>query len=207
MSVSRFLRRKGAYIPAALLAAAALSGSVGAAPDDGDRVRHGAGIGRLKLGMTYAEVRRILGGPQTVAKRERLRDGRRYLEFGWDNGWWTVGFMGRPGKLRVAMVQTLNMRERTAEGLGVGSRERAVRRALRVRCAEVTERPVRSGIWPFERRCTYASHRGRETAFVLGEPRGYPWTQAPYLVVIAVRVQERRADYCFRGHYTCQPVP
>lgn len=187
--------------------AAILATAAAAAPEEGKRVRHGLGIGRVELGMTYAQVRRILGGPQTVDKRERLRDGRRYLQFSWDFGWWTVGFMGRPGKLRVALVQTLNVRQRTVEGLGIGARESKVRNTLRVRCAEVTERPIRSGINPFERRCTYASHRGRETAFVLGHQAGLPpwnWGQNEQ-VVTAVRVHLRSADYCFRGAYICQP--
>jgi hypothetical protein len=187
---------------AALLAATAAA----AAPEEGKRVRHGLGIGRVELGMTYSEVRRILGGPQTVDKRERLRDGRRYLQFSWDFGWWTVGFLGRPGNLRVALVQTLNVRQRTVEGLGVGTREGKVRNTLRVRCAEVSERPIRSGIPPFERRCAYASHRGRETAFVLGHQAGLPpwnWRQNEQ-VVTAVRVHLRSADYCFRGAYICQ---
>jgi hypothetical protein len=189
-----------------LVLAAVVAAGASAAPQRDQRVRHGIGIGKVKLGMTYAEVRRILGGPQTVDKRERLRDGRRYLQFSWDFGWWTVGFMGRPGKMRVASVQTLNRRERTVEGLGVGVRERALRRTLRMRCAEVTERPARSGIRPFERRCTYASHRGRETAFVLGHQAGLPpwnWGQNEQ-VVTAVRVHLRSADYCFRGSYVCQ---
>jgi hypothetical protein len=203
--------RRSAFI---LLAVAALvaAGSVAAKPDDRVRVRHGAGIGKIRLGMTYADVRRILGGPQTVDRRERLSDGRRYLEFSWDFGWWTVGFLGRPGNLRVAMVSTANRRERTVEGLGVGTRERVVRRTLRVRCAEILERgggtfPTQPQ--PFERRCTHPSHRGRETAFVLGQQGGLPpwnWNMNEQ-VVIAVRVQLRSADYCFRGSYVCRPVP
>jgi hypothetical protein len=187
---------------AAVAAASAL-----AAPARDARVRHGLGIGRVQLGMTYAEVRRILGGPQTVDKRERLRDGRRYLQFSWDFAWWTVGFLGRPGKLRVALVQTLNVRQRTIEGLGIGTRESKVRGTLRVRCADVTERPIRWGNnIPFERRCTYASHRGRETAFVLGHQAGLPpwnWGMNEQ-VVTAVRVHLRDADYCFRGAYICE---
>lgn len=186
--------------------AAVLTTAAAAAPEDGKRVRHGLGIGRVELGMTYAEVRRILGGPQTVDKRERLRDGRRYLQFGWDFGWWTVGFLGPPGKLRVALVQTLNVRQRTIEGLGIGTRESKVRSTLRVRCAEVSPRPRPSGIPPFERRCTYASHRGRETAFVLGHQAGLPpwnWRQNEQ-VVTAVRVHLRSADYCLRGPYICE---
>jgi hypothetical protein len=69
---------------AAVLVALTLGVASATAKPDGDvRVRHGAGIGPIKLGMTYAQVRKILGGPQTVDRRETLRNGRRYLEFSW----------------------------------------------------------------------------------------------------------------------------
>jgi hypothetical protein len=205
--VSRFVRcSRYVVAAAAAVLAVALPGSVAASPDDGDRVRHGAGIGELRLGMTYAEVRRILGGPQTVDAREQLSGGRRYLEFSWDFGWWTVGFMGRPGRLRVASIQTLSRNERTVEGLGVGSLERTVRRTLRVRCLAVAARSRPQ--WSFESRCAYASHRGRETAFLLDFGQGAPYRR-PFkrYRVVAVRVHEQRADYCFRGGYVCTPLP
>jgi hypothetical protein len=207
--VHRCVRSNGlaAAVAAALVLAVALPRSVAARPDDGLRVRHGAGIGRLKLGMSYAEVRRILGGPQTVDRRERLSGGRRYLELSWDFGWWTVGFMGKPNRMRAVSIQTLDRRERTVEGLGVGSRERTIRRRLRVRCLAVARRSQERV--PFEVRCAYASHRGRETAFVLGHQPGLPpwdWGHNEQ-VAVAVRIHLRSADYCFRGPYTCQPVP
>jgi hypothetical protein len=193
----------------ALVLAVALSLGVAAAsatPDENVRVIHGAGIGRIKLGMTYAEVRKILGGPQTVDRREKLRDGRRYLELSWDFGWWTVGFYGKPGHMRVASVQTINRRQRTAEHLGVGSLERTVRRTLRVRCTTVAERIKPD--WPFEFRCAYPSHRGRETVFTINFTNGiaYRWRGKAY-EVSAVRVQETRADWCSRGAYVCNPLP
>jgi hypothetical protein len=193
-------------VPAALALAVAVPASVAARPDDGTRIRHGAGIGKLRLGMSYAEVRRILGGPQTVDRREELARGRRYIEFSWDFGWWTVGFMGRPGKLRVVTIQTLSRRERTVEGLGVGSLERRLKRTLRVRCLAVAER-IRPD-WSFEARCAYSSHRGRETVFLLDFGQGRPHRR-PFkrYQVVAVRVHEQRGDYCFRGRYICTPLP
>jgi hypothetical protein len=190
----------------ALIVVAATATGAAAVPERDDRVRHGLGIGRVTLGMTYAEVRKILGGPQTVDKQERLRDGRRYIEFSWDFGWWTVGFMGRPGKLRVASIQTLNRDERTVEGLGVGSLERSVRRTLRVRCLAVAARNRPD--WSFEARCAYPSHRGRETVFLLDFVQGVPHRrQFKKYRVVAVRVHEQRADLCFRGGYVCTPLP
>jgi hypothetical protein len=93
---------------------------------------------------------------------------------------------------------------RTAEGLGVGSLERAVKRALRVRCLRVEERDRPN--WSIELRCAYESHRGRETAFLLGLTPGehYSWRLNRY-EVIAVRVHEKRGDHCFRGAYRCLP--
>jgi hypothetical protein len=195
-----------AGVAAAVIVFAMLAAGASAAPGDGDRIRHGAGIGKLRLGMTYAEVRKILGGPQTVDRREQLSGGRRYLEFSWDFGWWTVGFMGRPNRMRVVSIQTLSRRERTVEGLGVGSRERMLRRTLRVRCQAVAERSRPD--WSFEFRCAYGSHRGRETVFLLDFVQGRPHRR-PFkrYQVIAVRVQEQRGDYCFRGSYVCTPLP
>jgi hypothetical protein len=62
--------------------------------------------------------------------------------------------------------------------------------------------------WPFEFRCAYASHPGRETVFLLNFSNGNPyrWRFKRY-VVTAVRVQETRADWCFRGGYVCAPLP
>jgi hypothetical protein len=193
-------------VAAALLASMLGVASATAKPDGDVRIRHGAGIGPIKLGMTYAQVRKILGGPQTVDRRETLRNGRHYLEFGWDFSWWTVGFYGRPGHLRVASVQTLNRRQRTVENLGVGSLERTLRKTLRVRCLTVAERDRPD--WPFEFRCAYESHPGRETVFLLNFSNGNPyrWRFKRYFVT-AVRVQERRADWCFRGGYVCAPLP
>ncbi|HXV02055.1 MAG TPA: hypothetical protein VFP24_00655, partial [Gaiellaceae bacterium] len=79
-------------VAAALIVLTLGVASAAAKPDGDTRVRHGAGIGPITLGMTYAQVRKILGGPQTVDRRETLRNGRRYLEFGWDFSWWTIGF-------------------------------------------------------------------------------------------------------------------
>jgi hypothetical protein len=204
MSVSRFVRSSS--LLAASVLAVVVAGSAGAKPDDPTRIRHGAGIGKLRLGMTYAEVRKILGGPQTVDRREQLSGGRRYLEFSWDFGWWTVGFMGRPNRMRVVSIQTLSRRERTVEGLGVGSLERMLRRTLRVRCQAVAERSRPD--WSFEFRCAYGSHRGRETVFLLDFVQGRPHRR-PFkrYQVVAVRVQEQRGDLCFRGSFVCTPLP
>lgn len=93
-------------------------------------IRIGHGIGPVNLGMTGTQVYRALGRPRTVVERRMIR-GRPYIEFEYGFGTWTVGFYGRKPNRRVVLVLTALGRHRTPEGLGVGSSDREVRRALR----------------------------------------------------------------------------
>jgi hypothetical protein len=189
--------------------AALAAASVSASPIGDTRIRHGAGVGRVQLGMTYGQLRKALGGPQVVQGRQTLRGGLRYVEFDWDFGWWKVALAGRPGRLRVAFIQTQSRGERTLDGLGVGTWESVLRRELRpLRCQRV-RRPFRGAtlLVTVESRCTYASHRGRETAFVLEAPPGPEWSwKRRERSVTSVRVHETRVDYCSRPRHVCEPL-
>jgi hypothetical protein len=117
--------------------------------------------------MTPAEVRRVRGREWAVSRRERRGTrGHRYLELQWDYGRWTVGFM-RPanGRFRAVRIGTVTPAQRTAEGLGVDSRERAVRRRLPVSCRQVSD--AESGTW-IHMECIYRRSRSRQTVFVFG---------------------------------------
>ncbi len=92
-------------------------------------IRPGVGIGKVRLGMTRAEVRRALGPHMVVNARER-RFGLLYLELAYDYSAYTVGFFGPSGRLRVVSVATSRRRERTRNGLGPGTSLLALRRAL-----------------------------------------------------------------------------
>lgn len=149
----------------------------------------------------------MLGGPQAVNERRTLRHGLRYVEFAWDFGWWKVALAGRPGRLRVAFIETQSRGERTRDGLGVGMWESDLRRELRtLRCVRVRAPFRGESIYvTVENRCTYASHRGRETAFVLAEPRGPEWSwKRRERSVVSVRVHETRVDYCSRPRHVCE---
>jgi hypothetical protein len=192
-----------------LVAAAAATAGVGASPIRDDRIRHGAGVGPVRLGMTYGELRKALGGPQAVNARPTLPGGLRYVEFAWDFGWWRVALAGRRAKLRVAFIETQSRRERTRDGLGVGTWESDLRRDLRpLRCQRVRRPFQGSSLYvTAESRCVYASHRGRETVFVLEAPRGPEWSwKRRERSVAAVRVQETRVDYCLRSRHVCEPL-
>src|ERR671917_500620 len=109
-------------LAAALLAAAALCvGAATAGPSADARLTPGVGVGKLRVGMTLAQVRRHLGRPEAVSARKRLGFGVRYVEYQWGFATWTVGFQGRADALRAVRVGTTLRRERTRTGLGVGS--------------------------------------------------------------------------------------
>ena len=91
----------------------------------------GVGIGKVELGMPLTQVRKLLGPPQLVNKREDLAQGRRYVEYLWNFGEWRVGFAGG-SSLHVVVVATAARIQRTANGVGVGTGLVALRRKLPV---------------------------------------------------------------------------
>ena len=123
---SRPMRR----LPAALLAAAlaALAAPAGAAA----LIQVDRGIAGVRLGNTQAQVRAALGPPSSTTTgtndfggftQYRYRGGLRVLFTGGD---------------AVTLVSTTGLGDRTIRGVGVGSRERAVRRRVPgVRCRTI----------------------------------------------------------------------
>jgi hypothetical protein len=91
------------------------------------------GIAGVRLNNTEAQVRAALGAPRSIQtgtndfggfKQLRYRGGIRVLFSGGD---------------RVTLVSTTGLGDRTSRGVGVGSRERAVRRRVPgVRCETVS---------------------------------------------------------------------
>ena len=72
----------------------------------------GVGIGKVKLGMTVAQVKHSLGRGYLVNSRDNG-----YLELGWNFGSWTVGFESN----RVVLVSTTIRAQRTKAGAGPGA--------------------------------------------------------------------------------------
>ena len=139
-----------------------------AAPQRDALVRPGIGIGRITIGMTQAQVVRILGTHHRVNRRYKLGFGRSYVEHDWDYGRWTVGYEGRPGQLKVVRVATLQDTQRTPKRIGVGSRPREVVAAYpNVRCAE----RYRNYRWDrIGRFLTVRAPNGRLTSFLVATP-------------------------------------
>jgi hypothetical protein len=153
---------------AALAAAASAAGSSSSALV----IRPGVSIGKVRLGMTLPAVRRILGRPDAVSRRESRGFGVRYVEYQWNFGAWRVGFRGRRDDLRAVRVGTTVSTQRTPAGVGVGSNTADVARRYgnRVTCVSRPFGRPDSGDWLVLR-----GPGTRMTAFVLirATPRGY----------------------------------
>ena len=152
---------------AGLVTAMLVSASAAAAPAATLVIRPAVGIGKLRLGMTEAEVRRAMGKPQFVVTR-RAGFGLRSIEYQYGYAEYTVRLFGRPGRLRAVRVGTTLLRERTPRRVGVGSSERAIRHAYPpLRCEPL--QTERSGsiriVRTIQRECTLFGASGRRTIF------------------------------------------
>jgi hypothetical protein len=112
-----------------------VAGNASAAPARDALIRPGVGIGEIRVGMTFAQVRRALGRPETVMRQRPYGFGGRYAEYAWNGTDWIVAVAGRGDRARVVSVATGLRGERTRiRRVGVGSTEEAVRRGLGARC-------------------------------------------------------------------------
>jgi hypothetical protein len=166
------------------------------APAKDLRVRHGEGIGRLHLGMTRAQVRRVLGPGALVVHRERRTGGRIYVEDQWDFAWWTVGFLGPPGRLRVVKIASMDRSQRTPERLGIGNTPTELGRELQpLRCTDVYGPSGPPGVTHSE--CAYTLPSGRQTVFIFDKRGGFRYDPNQHVAVVEVRA--RGCDYWGRN--------
>ena len=154
----------------------------------------GKQIGKVRIGMTFAQVEGVLGRPNVINRSQRTAFGR-YVEYDWGWGRWTVGFSGRGGALRVTVVATTLRRERTREGIGVGSvRDRVVRSygSRGLRCP-------REYNWNRATACRLPTRTGATTYFavqiscVVDVPPGVCPTSQQRLVVYEVLIRTAAA--------------
>ncbi len=80
----------------------------------------GVGIGKVKLGMTRAQVERALGKDFLVNRRASI-GGSQYMELGWNFSSWSVGFLKSGRTYRVSQVGTTLWAQRTTKGIGPGT--------------------------------------------------------------------------------------
>ena len=127
--------------------ALALTASAAAATQRDSLIRPGVGIGKVKLGMTIAQVR-AAWGPARARTLETQPRGSREIELQYDFAAYTVRLVGRPKRERVVSVATTLRREKTHQGVGVGPFEQRLRRQIpgRAPLRSSTGRPRRSGL-------------------------------------------------------------
>jgi hypothetical protein len=95
----------------------------------------GVGIGKIRMGMTLAQVERVFGKDAIVNSRRNVA-GTQYVEYGWNFSTWSVGFLQSGATLKATQVATTLRGQRTSDGIGVGSTFKAVARAYpRAICA------------------------------------------------------------------------
>ena len=115
-------------VAASAVALACAAGIASASPSRDALIRPSVGIGKVRLGMTLAQVRKALGRETLVNRRQHLGFGSRHVSLDWNDAQWTVELLGQPGRMRVISVSTLKRTERTSRGVGAGS---TIRRVLR----------------------------------------------------------------------------
>jgi hypothetical protein len=93
---------------------------VGSASATESTIVPGVGIGKVKLGMTQAQVKHVLGSGAIVNDRETI-NGAPYIELGWNFSEWAVGFVRRGSTYRAVHVTTAQHAQRTTTGVGPGT--------------------------------------------------------------------------------------
>lgn len=142
---------------------AATARPAGATLGGSELIRPAVGIGKIEIGMRLEAVRRSLGKPRSVARRQ-LGHGAEYAEYEWGSQPdWRVGVVGRPGKQRVVMVATTLARERTRNDVGVGSTDKIVQRRLHAVCRKYSK----PGGLSFNGMCFTVGKGGNQTVFAL----------------------------------------
>ena len=177
-------------------AALALVASASASPQRDALIRPGVGIGKVRLGMTLAQVRAAWGRPQAQTI-EILPRGGREIELQYDFAAYTVVLTGRPGRETVDSIATTLTKERTRQGLGVGTPERRLQRLLRgeLRCDRLDVVTQPRSPYPLlfrnRRECTLGARDGPQTVFVSRMRRQSflpeHWSASAYVFEVVVR--------------------
>lgn len=129
-------------------------------------IRPQKGMAGVRLDMTQAKVREVLGDPSRTIRGRNIFGPFTELRF---PGRLRVVFQGNRG---VTAISTTGRGERTSDGVGVGSHERSVKRHVgRVRC-ESFDGGIRSchvGAFSAGRRVTdFRIRRSRVTRVTIG---------------------------------------
>lgn len=148
-------------VASACLAALALAGVAAAAdsPDVQQRIVPGQSIGKVKLGMSVAQVKKALGAPEAVISREKGPFGRVRIEYAWDFTQWRITFEVFRGRSEAVSIRSSIRTERTKEGIGYGTLASRVEKAYGIKCEPTITVGVALG-------CVLVSSGARRTFFI-----------------------------------------
>ena len=161
--------------------ALALTASAGASTQRDALIRPGVGIGKVRLGMTLAQVRAAWGRPYAMTTALLPRRGRT-IELQYDFAAYVVTLRGLPGRESVVAVSTTLAKERLRQNIGVGSLERRLERVFRgeLRCEGLPVNRVAGAVTAgARRRCTLGDRDRQHTVFTSGIQMRYPWDARP----------------------------
>ena len=130
----------------------------------------GVGIGKVRLGMTLAQVKHVLGPSPLVNKRTELSGHRGYIEYGWNFNTWRVGFLNTHGQLHAALIGYGLRAQRMANGTGVGTPYETLKRKLPVTCLtgrEGEQHPYRDPSFQTSGYCVLGGPSRRTTVFTI----------------------------------------
>jgi SmpA / OmlA family len=110
----------------------AIAAALAAAPAAEAKIQLDKGLAGVRIGDTRAQVKRTLGRP--LKQRSGANEFGSYVQYVFRKGI-TVDFQGED---RVSSIVTTGRRERTSNGVGVGSSEAAVKTKVKgVRCETI----------------------------------------------------------------------
>lgn len=143
-----------------------------AAAADSPHVRQtivpGRSIGKVALGMTFAQVKKVLGAPEAVISREEGRFGSKRVEYSWNLSEWRVAFVYTAKTNRAVVIRSSTHGEKTKKGVGVGTLQARVERTYRQRC-EAVYTDDSTVFFNFVGRACSLNFNGRKTTFLISK--------------------------------------
>jgi hypothetical protein len=165
-------RIRRSFVSATLAAAAIVMAGVGVAFATESTIFPGVGIGKVKLGMTAAQVKKTLGRDYVVNSSRRV-NGKRYVEYGWDFSRWTTTFVQEGRTLRVVQIGTSLWAQKTVKRIGPGSTWRALVRGYPTGICATNNQPGHGALAEY----LVQQPSGTQTIYFVPEPTqaGGPW--------------------------------
>jgi hypothetical protein len=122
----------------ALIVALTVAGTATAAdpPHVRQTIVPGRSIGKVALGMTFAQVKKMLGAPEAVISSEEGRFGSKRVEYSWNLSEWRVAFVYTAKTNRAVVIRSSTRGEKTKEGVGMGALQARVERVYRQKCRD-----------------------------------------------------------------------